>query len=264
MRRWAWGLRYGGACVAETEEEARQVRPVPGPARVDQRVSSADFGGRDRHELADAWRELAAYRDRVSARRDSLAAAAAEDLVADLVRLVADQPDMIVEDALCVRLGTLLGEAEQAAVDDRPGPHDMAEAVVAATGDADAWRAPWRVLTAVAGILPYPGSEVAIDAIARLRDTVGRRVLPATPPGPAVTGPVLWTRDRYGSRVAVTAPITTADEPARWYLWDIDACGHEAFTVHSGFYPTQDAAFDRMAGRGRPDRRGRHGICSGG
>lgn len=221
-----------------------------GPVRVDQRASSADFGGRDRHELADAWRGLAAYRDQVSARRGSLAAAAAEDLVADLVRLVADQPDMIVEDALCVRLGTLLGEAAQAPVDDRPGPHHMAEAMVAAagaaveaaTGDADAWRAPWRVLTAVAGILPYPGSEVAIDAIARLRDTVGRRVLPATPPGPAVTGPVLWTRDRYGSRVAVTAPITTADEPARWYLWDIDACGHEVFTVHSGFYPTQEAA----------------------
>jgi len=49
---------------------------------------------------------------------------------------------------------------------------------------------------------------------------------------------VLWTRDRYGSRFAVAAPI----RPARWYLWDVDACGHEAFTVHSGFYPTPEAA----------------------
>jgi len=57
-----------------------------------------------------------------------------------------------------------------------------------------------------------------------------------------VTGPVLWTRDRYGSRFAVTAPSTTTGQPMRWYLWDIDACGHETFTVHSGFYPTSDAA----------------------
>jgi hypothetical protein len=28
----------------------------------------------------------------------------------------------------------------------------------------------------------------------------------------------------------------------RWYLWDIDACGHEAFTVHSGYYPSSAAA----------------------
>jgi hypothetical protein len=57
-----------------------------------------------------------------------------------------------------------------------------------------------------------------------------------------VAGPVLWTRDRYGSRFAVVAPITTRDQPVRWYLWDIDACGHQAFTVHSGFYATQAAA----------------------
>ena len=57
-----------------------------------------------------------------------------------------------------------------------------------------------------------------------------------------MTGPVLWTSDRYGSRFAVTAPITTAEQPVRWYLWDIDACGHEAFTVHSGYYPSSGAA----------------------
>ena len=109
-------------------------------------------------------------------------------------------------------------------------------------GKPDAWRAPWRVLTAVAAILPYPDSETAVDAIARLRGAAGGRALPTAPPGPVVTGSVLWTRDRYGSRFAVAAPITTADQPARWYLWDIDACGHQAFTVHSGFYPTPEAA----------------------
>jgi hypothetical protein len=53
---------------------------------------------------------------------------------------------------------------------------------------------------------------------------------------------VLWTRDRYGSRFAVAAPISTAGRPVRWYLWDVDACGHQAFTVHSGFHPTPEAA----------------------
>jgi hypothetical protein len=221
-----------------------------GPARVDQRRSGADLREQDRHELAEAWRGLAAYRDQIDARKTAHAAAAATALVADLAAGVASEPDMSVEDALCLRLGTLLSEAEQAPIDDRPGPRHLAAAIVAAAvaaveatvGQADAWRAPWRVLTAVAGILPYPDSEAAVDAIARLRDMPGGRVLPAAPPGPVVTGPVLWTRDRYGSRFAVAAPITTVDQPQRWYLWDIDACGHQAFTVHSGYYPTSEAA----------------------
>jgi hypothetical protein len=29
----------------------------------------------------------------------------------------------------------------------------------------------------------------------------------------------------------------------RWYLWDIDVCGHEALTVHSGYHPSSAAAF---------------------
>jgi hypothetical protein len=94
----------------------------------------------------------------------------------------------------------------------------------------------------VADILPHPDSEKLVAAIGRLRDTVDGRVLPAMSPGPAVTGPVLWTRDRYGSRFAITAPITTVDAGERWYLWDVDACGYQAFTVHSGFYASSDAA----------------------
>ncbi len=218
-----------------------------GRSRVRQR-GSADLSELDRRELADAWRGLAAHREQIDARRASQAAELATDLVADLVAVVASQPDMIVEDALCLRLGTLLGEAEQAAVDDRPGPDDLANAMVVAaaaavaatTAEADTWRAPWRVLTAVAGVMPYPHSQVAVDAIESLRDTTGGRMLPATLPGPVVTGPVQWARDRYGSRFAVVAPITTADQLVRWYLWDIDACGHLAATVHSGFYSTPD------------------------
>lgn len=251
------GGRQGPVAYASAVPVSRKRKKKPGKSgrsrgstRVDQRGSAGELSGPDRGELADAWRGLAAYRDQITARRASRAAEAATDLVAELVAVVANQPDMIVEDAVCLRLGTLLGEAGRAAVDDRLGPSHLAPALVAAavaaveatTGEAAAWRAPWRVLTAVAGILPYPDSEAAVDAIARLRESVGRRVLPAAPPGPAVTGPVLWTRDRYGSRFAVAAPITTVDQPVRWYLWDIDACGHNAFTVHSGFYPTPDVA----------------------
>jgi len=221
---------------------------------VDQRGSAADLSEHDRRELAEAWQGLTAYRERVSAERRTRAAAAAADLVTDLVTVVANQPDVIVEDALCTRLGTVLSEAEEAPLDDRPGPGDLAPALVTAAkkavettiGDADAWRAPWQVLAAVATILPYPYSETAADAITRLRntmrDTTGRRTLPPVPSGPEVTGPVRWTRDRYGSRFAVTAPITTDDQPERWYLWDIDTCGHQAFTVHSGYYPTPETA----------------------
>jgi hypothetical protein len=203
--------------------------------------AGADLAEQDRRELADAWRGLTAHRDQTDARRKSLAAAAATDLVADLTAAVANQPDMIVADELCLRLGTLLSGADQAPMVDRVGPRDLADVLVpaavaeVAAGQADAW----RVLTAVADILPHPYSETAVNAIARLRDTAGGQALPA---GPVVTGPVQWTRDRYGSRFAVTAPITTVDAPIRWYLWDIDACGHQAFTVHSGFYATSEAA----------------------
>jgi hypothetical protein len=147
-------------------------------------------------------------------------------------------------------LGRALDEAQDDDLEDRISPHDLAQALITAgvaavrstAGQVDAWHDQWRVLTAVAEILPYPDSEMAVDAIARLRDTVDGRELPALPPGPTVTGSVSETRDRYGSRFAVIAPITTVEAGQRWYLWDIDVCGHEAFTVHSGFYPSAEAA----------------------
>jgi hypothetical protein len=124
-------------------------------------------------------------------------------------------------------------------------------APVGQADQAQAWWAPWRVLTAVAGIVPHPYRESAADTIAQLREAPGGRVLPAAPPGPAVTGPVLWTRDAYGSRFGVTAPITVGGQPARWYLWDVDACGFQAFTVYSGFHPTaEDALAAWQAGVG--------------
>jgi hypothetical protein len=218
-----------------------------GRSRVAQRGPAPDLSERDRDQLADVLRGLTANRELTTARRTSLAAAMATELVADLVAAVANQPDMIVADALCLRLGTVLSEADQAPPADHVSPPDLAKALVTAAvaeveaGQADAW----PVLTAVAGILPYPDGDTAGKAIARLRDTASEQ-------GPAVTGQVRWTRDRYGSRFAVVAPISTADVPMRWYLWDIDACGHQALTVHSGFYATPEAALaEWQAGVGR-------------
>lgn len=220
------------------------------PARMDQYRSGTALSEQDPDEFAEALRSWAGYRQQLDTQRTARATRAATDLVADLVAAAAEQPDTNVEDSLCQRLGTLLNEAEQDPIDDRPGPSHMAHALVTAAATAvetalahdDKWQGSWRVLTAVAGILPYPDNETAADAITRLRNTATGRVLPAPPPGPALTGPALWTRDRYGSRFAVAAPITTTGQPTRWYLWDIDACGHDAFTVHSDFHSTPDAA----------------------
>jgi hypothetical protein len=60
--------------------------------------------------------------------------------------------------------------------------------------------------------------------------------------GRTLTGPVLWARDVYGSRWAVVAPFTSVDGPDRWYLWDVDTCGFEVLTVHSGFHPSAESA----------------------
>lgn len=73
-----------------------------------------------------------AYREHADAQRASQAGRVAGDMVADLVAAVANRPDLIVEDALCLRLGTLLTEAEQNPSDDRPRLRDLADAVVAA------------------------------------------------------------------------------------------------------------------------------------
>jgi hypothetical protein len=210
---------------------------------------------RDDRELARAFQGLAAYRDQVHRQRGSRAATMAIDLIADLARAVVDQPDVVVSDAVCERMGALLAEDAGSPLDVRVSPDHLAEATLAAaeasveaaltgiTEQPDAWRGPWRVLTALMAVLPYPFPDATDETISRLRALPTGQVLPTTPKGPEVTGPVLWTSDRYGSRFAVTASIMTAEEPVRWYLWDIDACGHEAFTVHSGYYPSSAAAF---------------------
>ena len=207
-------------------------------------------------ELARAFQNLAAYRDQTDRSRTSRAATMAAGLVSNLTRAVIERPDLVVTDALCERLGALLSDDRDAPIDVHVDPGRLAEATLAAAEAAvaaalpndeqtDTWRAPWRVLAALTAVLPYPHADAVEETIARLRALPAGNVLPAAPRCPEVTGPVLWTSDRYGNRFAVTAPITAAEEAAetrRWYLWDVDACGHGAFTVHSGFYPSSAAA----------------------
>ncbi|WP_173155338.1 hypothetical protein [Phytohabitans suffuscus] len=223
------------------------------------------------NDLAAAFAGLSERRRRLDGRRAALAAAAAKPMVAELVGLAATRTDTELGDELCARLGRTLAELDKAPTDDHVGPNALAEAVVDAAvaaasttlsantenttldGNAESRQDAWRVLTAVAATLNGRLRERAMESIDDLRTKHGRQVLPETPAGPAVTGPVLWTRDAYGSRFGVVAPFRAGDGQDRWYLWDIDACGHEAFTVHSRYHASAgEALADWQSGVGAP------------
>ena len=87
---------------------------------------------RDDRELARAFQGLAAYRDQVHRQRESRAATMATDLIADLARAVVDQPDIVVSDAVCERMGALLAEDAGSPLDVRVSPDHLAEATLAA------------------------------------------------------------------------------------------------------------------------------------
>jgi hypothetical protein len=207
-----------------------------------------------RQELAGALTELFAHRRRVDEHRADLASAAADALVAELVTAAPLRLDRELEDELCTRMGALLREWADGPLEDGVSPDLMAEATVTAAAAAvgaalrevgaepDGWRAAWRVLTVAAGLVAVSSSETVTEAIDALRAAPGGRVLPRTIDGPTVTGQVLWARDAYGSRFGVTAAVRAPDGPDRWYLWDIDTCGYQPFTVHSAYYPTSERA----------------------
>jgi hypothetical protein len=207
------------------------------------------------------WAE---YRRQADERRLSLARTAAEPMIADLAAIAMSLSDAELEDELCSRIGTSLAPLKgvDIPVDDYVSPNTFIQAVVEAAVNAVAaalaaetndWTQAWRLLTAAASIVNYPYDGEALSSIDELRTRPGGQLLPKTPTGPAVTGPVLWTRDAYGSRFGIVAPLRTADGAQRWYLWDVDACGHHAFTVHSRYHATPEAALaDWQAGVGTP------------
>jgi hypothetical protein len=211
------------------------------------------FDSRPQPESANVWAGIDALRRQLDEQPDH-AAAAAETLVAELAASAPDRTDRELEDELCARYGVHLWEWAGGSLAYRVGPSLFAEAIMTAAAEAvhaalrkvstdpDGWRAAWRVLVVAARVVPYPLSEDAAKVIEHLRSVAGGQVLPMTPSSPSVTGPVLWTRDAYGSRFGVIAAFSTPDETDRWYLWDIDACGYKPCTVHSAYYPTPEQA----------------------
>jgi hypothetical protein len=201
----------------------------------------------------DVWTGVGATQRHVD-ERDGLAAAAAEDLVAELIKFAPDRLDRELEDELCARSGVRLQEWAARQPGERVGPYRLAETVITVAAEAvqaalrelstnpDRWQAAWRILGAVARTVPYPLSADAAEAIKHLRTVTGGQMLPVPPEGPSVTGQVLWTRDAYGSRFGITAAFSTHNEPDRWYLWDVDVCAYKPFTVHSAYYPTPEQA----------------------
>jgi hypothetical protein len=210
--------------------------------------------------LAMDWSNVLEHQKYVQARRASHAAAVAEVIVAELVTFPPTRPDSDLEDALCTRLGERLLECADGPLAACLNPNELAEATLTSaalavrsaleklTPEPDGWRAPWRVLTTAARIVALSFSEMAADAIEHLRGLPGGSVLPRTPVDPTLRGQVLWMRDAYGSRFGVAAAFSTLNGPDRWYLWDIDACGHRALTVHSAYYQTPEQALAAWQG----------------
>jgi len=224
-----------------------------------QRTQGAQGAGSGSNEqsrsgIANLLTDIGEHARLADAHKAALAAAAAESLVRELVEVAPTRRYSALEDELSAQVGVRLREWADGPLDDRVGPDAFAEAIIgaaaaavraalkASTTDADGWRSPWRVLTAVAGISPYPLSDTAASAVKHLRGLPGGHVLPEMPDGPTVTSQVLWARDAYGSRFGVTAAFSTPNAPERWYLWDIDACAYEPYTVHCGYYPTSEQA----------------------
>ena len=200
-----------------------------------------------RASLAGAFDEMVGHRRKLAEHRTALAGDAAAAMVDALVAAAPGWSDDDLEDDLCARYGAAMIQYEGGSIADLVNPEDLVSALLAAiderlheAAEAGAGVAVLqRLLTIVAGVLPFPLSESARDLVA---EHVGAREARLVARGRAVTGPVLWTRDAYGSRWAVVAPFASAGGPDRWYLWDVDACGFEVATVYSGFHPSAESA----------------------
>jgi hypothetical protein len=196
---------------------------------------------------ANAFKDLFEYRRQLDEHRAALAGTEARAMIDALVAAAPGWSDDDLEDHLCIRYGAAMARHDVGAVEDVVNPDDLVRALLAAidqrlhqAAEAGADVAVLRrLLTVVAGVLPPPLSVSAHTLVAKHLGTQSARQAGR---GRAVTGPVLWAHDVYGTRWAVVAPFSSVAGPVRWYLWDVDTCGYEVVTVHSGFHPTVESA----------------------
>ncbi len=196
---------------------------------------------------ANPLRELFEHRRQLDEHRTALAADSAGPMVDALITAAPGCSDDELEDGFCARFGAAMTQYEGGELEDMVSPDDFVRAVLSALDErlrepedsGSDVAAAQRLLAVVAGVLPEPLSASAWDLVAEhLDDAAAQRATR----GRAVTGPAQWARNSYGTRWAVVAPFTCAEGSRRWYLWDVDTCGYEIVTVHSGFYPSAETA----------------------
>ncbi|WP_432976511.1 hypothetical protein [Dactylosporangium sp. CA-233914] len=208
-----------------------------------------------------AFDELLEHRRELAEHRTALAGNTAGAMIDALIAAAPGWSDDDLEDEFCARYGAAMVQFKGGAVEDLVNPDNLATALLAAIDErlhqaeeagADVVMLQ-RLLTVVAGVLPFPLSESAQGMVA---EHVSARAAREIGRGRTVTGPVLWARDAYGSRWAVVAPFAAAGGPDRWYLWDVDTCGYEVVTTHSGFHPSAESAMAAWQGAVGPSAAG--------
>ncbi len=233
-------------------------RSVQQGAKLRKKQEEQQAHERELAELSGAFRSIGEDRRRFDVRRRELAREHAGRLLPELTMIASGEDQARYEDVVCARLGALmyaLGEADE--VEEYVNPGQVFEAVLEGSAAAvrqalagiahnpDGWHGPWALFAAVARTAFGESAEWARRLESDLRSRSGGRVLPEMA-GCAPAGAVLWARDAYGGRSAATAPFPTPEPGGaqRWYLWDIDACGMDAFTVYSGYFADPAAALE--------------------
>ncbi len=188
--------------------------------------------------------ELFSHRRRADQRRTELAIDDARSMVDALIVAAPSCNDDDLEDQFCAQFGAIMTRSEDAAVQDSINPDNLALAVLAVLDEKldvaqqpDSGRAVvQRLLSIVFGVLPTPLRDAAQNRMAHSDPVLqAARV-------PIVTGPAQWTCNTYRTRWAIVAPFSSAGAADRWYLWDVDTCGYEVVTVHSGYYLSAEEA----------------------
>lgn len=188
-------------------------------ARAERRRSHAQ-----RVRLTSSLAALLTVQEEGTARRVDLARPPAAGLAVAL--LESAQSGTALEDEICARLGPLLAGLGAEPMETAVGPDHLAVALLDDLEDRGDGPRAVEVRRAVAAIMPLP-----------LRDRID-----AAGTTPEIAGEVLWTRDRYGSRFAIVAPLTVPDGPVRWYLWDVEAGDCTPRPAHAGFYASPEEA----------------------